>query len=100
MSLDADQIVDRRRLRRELTFWRVCTIVLVICAVLAVGLMLRPGDLGRLTGRTANSIARISITGLIRSDPERVAALERLGRSRAQAVIVHINSPGGTTSGS
>ena len=27
-------------------------------------------------------------------------ALERLGKSRAQAVIVHINSPGGTTSGS
>ena len=27
-------------------------------------------------------------------------ALERLGKSRARAVIVHINSPGGTTSGS
>jgi protease-4 len=31
---------------------------------------------------------------------QRVEALERLGKSRAQAVIVHINSPGGTTAGS
>jgi protease IV len=100
MSLDADQIVDRRRLRRKLTFWRVCAVVLAICAVLAVGLVLRPGGFGLLAGRTGSSIARITITGLIRSDPERVAALERLGNSRAKAVIVHINSPGGTTSGS
>jgi protease-4 len=53
-----------------------------------------------LTGRTGDSIARVTFTGLIRGDQERVEALERLGRSRARAVIVHINSPGGTTSGS
>jgi len=41
-----------------------------------------------------------SITGLIRNDMQRVEALERLGKSRARAVIVHINSPGGTTAGS
>ena len=31
MSLDADLIVDRRRMRRKLTFWRVLAIV-VICS--------------------------------------------------------------------
>jgi protease IV len=46
------------------------------------------------------AIARVKIEGLIRSDNDRVAALERLGRSQAKAVIVHINSPGGTTAGS
>ena len=29
MSLDADQIVDRRRMRRKLTFWRVVTVLVV-----------------------------------------------------------------------
>jgi protease-4 len=53
-----------------------------------------------LTGQTAGSIARVTVSGLIRSDQERVEALERLGKSRARAVIVHINSPGGTTAGS
>jgi len=45
-------------------------------------------------------IARITIEGLIRSDRDRVEALERLEKSQAAAVIVHINSPGGTTAGS
>jgi protease-4 len=101
MSLDADQIVDRRRMRRKLTFWRVLAVVLAIAAVIALGSALRtPGGVDVLTGAGASSIARITITGLIRTDPERVAALDRLGRSRVKAVIVHINSPGGTTSGS
>lgn len=98
MSLDADQIVDRRRMRRKLTFWRVFAALLATAAVIALSAALRPP--GLLAGAGADQIARIAITGLITSDQERVAALDRLGRSRVKAVIVHINSPGGTTSGS
>jgi len=100
MSLDADTIVDRRRMRRKLTFWRVVAILVAICAVVAAGAALRAPGTAMLTGTPAGTIARITITGLIRSDQERVEALERLGKSRAQAVIVHVNSPGGTTAGS
>ena len=100
MSLDADIIVDRRRMRRKLTFWRVFAILLAIGAVIAVGVGLRGQGNGVLTAGTAGSIARVTITGLIRGDRQRVEALERLARSPAKAVIVHINSPGGTTSGS
>jgi protease IV len=101
MSLDADSIVDRRRMRRKLTFWRVFAILVAIFAVVAVGFALRaPGTGALLTGQPAGTIARVTITGLIRGDQQRVEALERLGKSRARAVIVHINSPGGTTAGS
>src|SRR5215471_10136329 len=100
MSLDADTIVDRRRMRRKLTFWRVCAVIVAICAVVAVGAALRAPGTDVLVGGTSGSIARVTITGLIRTDLQRVEALERLGKSRARAVIVHINSPGGTTSGS
>ena len=100
MSLDADTIVDRRRMRRKLTFWRVFAILIAICAVVAAGAALRVPGTGVLTGQAGAAIARVTFTGLIRSDQQRVEALERLGKSRAQAVIVHINSPGGTTSGS
>lgn len=100
MSLDADTIVDRRRMRRKLTFWRVLAVLIAICAVVAVGAALRVPGTGVLTGQPGGTIARVTITGLIRSDQTRVEALERLGKSRAKAVIVHINSPGGTTSGS
>jgi protease IV len=100
MSLDADTIVDRRRMRRKLTFWRVLAVLVAICAVVAVGAALRVPGTSVLTGQPGSSIARVTITGLIRSDQERVEALERLGKSRARAVIVHVNSPGGTTAGS
>src|SRR5277367_4998892 len=98
MSLDSDVIVDRRRIRRKLTFWRVTSAVIAIAAVVAVGVIATPG--GRSALASSGSIARINIEGLIRSDQERVEALERLENSQAAAVIVHINSPGGTTAGS
>jgi protease-4 len=96
MSLDADAIVDRRRMRRKLTFWRVCAVVVAIAAVGAVALVSKTGR--QLEGAT--NIARIRITGLIRTDQDRVDALERLGKSSAKGVVVHIDSPGGTTAGS
>jgi protease-4 len=98
MSLDSDVIVDRRRIRRKLTFWRVAAALIAIAAIIAVAVIAAPGGRSGLTA--AGSIARINIEGLIRSDQERVEALERLEKSQAAAVIVHINSPGGTTAGS
>ncbi|MDU3130820.1 MAG: signal peptide peptidase SppA, partial [Bradyrhizobium sp.] len=98
MSLDSDVIVDRRRLRRKLTFWRVVAVLIAIAALSAIGLAMSPR--GRTALSTSGSIARVNIEGLIRSDHERVEALERLENSSAEAVIVHINSPGGTTAGS
>jgi protease IV len=97
MSLDADNIVLRRRMRRKLTFWRVLTVLVVILAIAAVALLgRRPGEF------TAGAqIARITISGIIRGDQDRVEALDQLAKSRlARAVIVHIDSPGGTTAGS
>jgi protease-4 len=97
MSLDSDVIVDRRRIRRKLTFWRVAAAVVAIAAIATFG-VIATGGRGSLT--TGGAIARVNIEGLIRSDQERVEALERLEKSQAEAVIVHINSPGGTTAGS
>ncbi|MFC0240268.1 signal peptide peptidase SppA [Rhodopseudomonas telluris] len=98
MSLESDVIVDRRRIRRKLTFWRVAAVLVAIVAVVAVGAALSPAGKGALT--STGSIARIKIDGLIRSNSERIEALERLEKSSHAAVIVHINSPGGTTAGS
>jgi protease IV len=98
MSLDSDVIVDRRRIRRKLTFWRVIAALFAIGAIVTAGLLATPD--ARSTFSTSGSIARVHIDGLIRSDADRVEALERLENSRAAAVVVHINSPGGTTAGS
>jgi protease-4 len=41
----------------------------------------------------------VTIQGIIRGDTDRVEALDRLAKSSARAVIVHVDSPGGTTAG-
>ena len=99
MSLDADLIVDRRRMRRKLTFWRVVAVFVVILAVVGAGLAFT-GTRGAITGGPGGGIARVTIEGLIRASRPRSEALTRLAESNAKAVIVHINSPGGTVAGS
>ena len=98
MSLDADLIVDRRRMRRKLTFWRVLAVLIVIVAVVGAGALY--SNRGSITPGPGGSIARVNIEGLIRGSRQRTEALTRLANSSAKAVIVHINSPGGTVAGS
>jgi protease-4 len=97
MSLDADLIVDRRRMRRKLTFWRVLAVLVAIAAVVALAATVKRSDVLTAGG---DYIARVKITGLIRNDQERVESLDKLAKSSAKAVIVRIDSPGGTTAGS
>jgi protease-4 len=97
MSLDADAIVDRRRMRRKLTFWRVSAAVIALAAVAGAAFALTPRNRLFVDG---NYVARIKVEGLIRDNRDRTEALERLSRSAARAVIVHVDSPGGTTAGS
>ncbi len=100
MSLDTDHIVDRRRLRRKLTFWRVVTVLIAIAAVVGVAAVARRSD-GSLAQPLTPQISRVTIQGIIRGDHERTEALDNLARSRnTRAVIIHIDSPGGTTTGS
>src|SRR5215217_9235288 len=98
MSLDADSIVDRRRIRRKLTAWRVLAVLLAIVAVIAVAARVTKPDLV-WSEATGAYMARVAIRGLIRNDQERTEALDRLAKSQARAVIVHIDSPGGTAAG-
>src|SRR6202020_898844 len=86
------------RLRRKLTFWRVLAIVVIVIGLAATAAIAsnRAGLFG-----VRPYIARVTISGLSRGDQERVRALDLLGNSSlTRAVIVHVDSPGGTTAGS
>jgi protease-4 len=99
MSLDADQIVDRRRMRRKLTFWRAITVLVAIVAIVALAAAL--GRRGNLPAGVGDQIARVTISGVILGNRDRVEALTRLSKSsNTRAVIVHLDSPGGTVPGS
>jgi protease-4 len=99
MSLETDHIVDRRRLRRKLTFWRAAAVFIAIAGIAGAAMLARQADTS--LAQPLEQISRVTITGLILGDHERTEALDRLAKSTAtKAVIVHIDSPGGTTAGS
>ena len=90
----ADALIDRRRLRRRLTLWRTIAFGLAAVAVAAVSL--------RATGNLAGGrqLARVEISGIITDDKQQIAMLKRIAKAKnVQGVLVHINSPGGTTTG-
>lgn len=97
MSLDADAIVDRRRLRRALAGWRILAIAVI--ALAAAGLAALYGGLD-LLDRASPHVARLSVDGVIGEDRPRLKLIRELGDNAAvAAVIVSIASPGGTTAG-
>ena len=99
MTLDAEAIADRRRLRRKLSFWRVVGILALILAVGAVGVMRRRGASESSPARPM--CARISINGFIAGNQRMADLMERVGKASAvSGVVIYINSPGGTTTGS
>src|SRR5215831_14933926 len=98
MSLDADHIVDRRRMRRKLTFWRALAVAVAIVAIGAFAVLRGPRD---IIVPGTDRISRVTISGIILGNRDRVEALTRLSKaSDTRAVIVHVDSPGGTVAGS
>lgn len=100
MAADAELLIDRRRLRRKLSLWRVVGIGSLVVAVGAVGLRLRGGEVAGF-GAIRPQIARITVGGFIAGSEETTKLIARVRDSSAvQGVVVSISSPGGTTTGS
>jgi protease IV len=98
MSMTADQIVDRRRMRRKLSFWRVTGFLLLIVAVIGGAVLFAGRDAFPIL--TGPQIARITISGFITDDRAQTELIERLVEADAvSGVIVSINSTGGATTG-
>jgi len=91
--LDADYLIDRHRLKRRVTFWRVTAIVVAVALVATA--------IGRFSGATSQSyIAKLEIEKIIVNDPDRLEAIDAIAdNSNIKALLVAINSPGGTVVG-
>jgi protease IV len=95
--IEAETVIERRRLRRRLTLWRLLAVVLAVffIALLAAGDQRFAGS-----GSFLPHIARVSVSGLITDDQKMLELLDKVGKSsQVRAVILDINSPGGTTTG-
>ena len=93
MAFETDLLIDRRRLKRRLFFWRAAAVLAVAgCILLALAPHLPLGGRAHL--------ARLSVTGLItenRTLTEQVAALAK--NDAVRALIVYVDSPGGSVAG-
>jgi len=96
MALETETVLDRRRLRRRLSLWRGIAIVV---GLFALGLVaFSSADGVGLTERY--QIARITVEGIITEDRDQLKLLKKLADAKhVAAVILFVNSPGGTTTG-
>ena len=97
MTFETETVLDRRRLRRRLSLWRG-----------AGGAGRGPGLGARSSSRPPRGvglterrqIARVSLEGIITEDRDQLKLLKQLAENKqVAAVILFINSPGGTTTG-
>ncbi len=93
MALDVDLLVDRGRLKRRLILWRTLAVIACVVAVLA-------GLRGAGIGGGGAHIARLTVSGIITEDPKLLRAVRAVADdSSVRAMIVSIDSPGGSVSG-
>ena len=95
MSLEPDLLADRRRLRRRLALWRGLAILAVFGAVALLAVLRAPAALPG-----AQHVLRLPVSGFIAEDRRVLRALERAANDASvRALIVAIDSPGGTMAG-
>ncbi|MEO8668142.1 MAG: signal peptide peptidase SppA [Bauldia sp.] len=98
MSMEADQIVDRRRLRRKVTVWRVVAFVVAVVAILAIFGVSQGRD--AIPGWASPQIARLTVNGFIAENRPQIELIDKLAKAGSvKAVIVSIDSTGGSTAG-
>ncbi|GLI94561.1 signal peptide peptidase SppA [Methylocystis echinoides] len=97
MSPPTDYLIDRRRLRRRLGWWRMAAIAAVgVAAIVLVSRVTGADSTDKLTPH----IARLSLQGMILGDKDTIDLVKKIGESnQAKAVLLTIDSPGGTTTG-
>jgi protease-4 len=98
MSLETDMLFDRRRLKRRLVGWRVVAVLALLgCVLIGLG----RGGLERSgLGFARPRVARVTISGLITDDSKLIDRVRGLADDDSvKALIIDIDSPGGTVAG-
>lgn len=98
VATTADEIIDRRQLRKKVSFWRIMTLVILALALLGMTLFAARNAI--FSAAKDDHIASIKITGVITNDEPMLKLLKNVRENdRIKAVILNISSPGGSTVG-
>ena len=95
MSLEADLLAERRRLSRRVSLWRTLAVLGVIAALAVI---FGRGDMGGLA--SGEHVLRLRIEGVITEDRRLLEVIEEARTdSSARAMLLVIDSPGGSMAG-
>lgn len=93
-----DELIDRNILRRKLSAWRILTLLLIAAATFLF--LAKPSDFDKTISYTQEHIARIKIDGVINFNQEILDSIKSIQQdNKIKAVVLHVNSPGGTVVG-
>lgn len=93
-----DELIDRNILRRKLSAWRVLTLLLIAAATFLF--LAKPSDFDKTISYSQDYIARIKIDGVISFNQEVLESIQSIQQdNKIKAVVLHVNSPGGTVVG-
>ena len=91
--MDTDAFIDRKQLKKKLIIWQIFAILTMVGIVIFL-----IGDFSDI--RNGDHIAVLKISNIIVDDPKRSQALITVAKDKLiKALIVHIDSPGGTVVG-
>lgn len=94
MRLEADYLLDRRALKRQVIFWRVLAVIIAFGCTVFIFLGWTDSQLGNA------HIASLQIKGTIYFNKDRILAIEEArDNPSVKALLVEIDSPGGTVVG-
>ncbi|MBY0354524.1 MAG: signal peptide peptidase SppA [Rickettsiales bacterium] len=94
MAISSDMLIERSRMKRQISFWRLAAIGAIVFFLV---LMIETPDVASVG---TSYIARVDIEGVITDDLAEQKLLDDLGNNdNVKAVILYMNTPGGTAVG-
>lgn len=94
MALNADVLLDRIQLKQQASKWRL---IAILVAAIAALLLFGEGNKGSLSPLPSHYIARITIADTLTDDKELLKLIDKTtDDSRVKAVVVWLDTPGGT----
>jgi protease-4 len=94
MAISTDMLIERSRMKRQVSFWRLAAIGAVVFFLV---MLIEKPDAVTVS---KSFIARVDIEGVITDDmPEHKILKDLQNNDHAKAVILYLNTPGGTAVG-
>ncbi|EER22009.1 MULTISPECIES: signal peptide peptidase SppA [spotted fever group] len=100
MNISSDYLIERRQIKSRLLIWKLAAIILIAIVFLLVGKDFAPKEVLHINSNE-DYIASVLIDEIILEDEKRDKKLKKIiDDSHIKALIVNVNSPGGTVVGS